>query len=244
MVTIQGVADIRLSQREKNELYYERWRGVERPRGSFIPAMINVRLNYVDTYAITPYTAWAPNQVAQRYWRANGAFDPDLTGGGHQPRWYDQLSSMYGATMVMDSDIHVHIVPNTTANFGTALFFLAAMPLNWSPSNTASPYEFQEMPNEYPCDRGEMSVGFGQWDAQLKLHRGWNIEDYDPTETATHAFGNRTNWQADTGANPLNQMVYGIWGFNATAPVIGGLAIKAMISYNIVFAMPLFIPQS
>lgn len=63
------------------------------PRGIFgLPEDINTVLRYVDTYTLTSST----NAVAKQSMRMNSLHDPDSTGVGHQPLYYDQLSSIYG----------------------------------------------------------------------------------------------------------------------------------------------------
>lgn len=38
----------------------------------------------------------AGNQAVVHRWRLNGMFDPNQTGAGHQPRFFDQLTPLYG----------------------------------------------------------------------------------------------------------------------------------------------------
>lgn len=47
--------------------------------------------------------------------RANQLYDPDFTGTGHQPRFFDQLAAIYRVYRVMGSKIRVQYVPTTPA---------------------------------------------------------------------------------------------------------------------------------
>jgi len=40
---------------------------------------------------------------------ANGMYDPDLTGGGHQPMYFDQMSALYNHYVVIGSKIRVTV---------------------------------------------------------------------------------------------------------------------------------------
>ncbi len=74
---------------------YNRWRSTYKARWARIavgtPAKKMVKLRYCDTISINP----AAGLTASHYFRANGMFDPDRTGAGHQPLYYDQLITMY-----------------------------------------------------------------------------------------------------------------------------------------------------
>lgn len=56
------------------------------------PSYQFVKLNYSYTGAEMALATFTVNRVV---YRLNGMFDPDLTGAGHQPYYYDQWSAMY-----------------------------------------------------------------------------------------------------------------------------------------------------
>ena len=62
--------------------------------------------------ALTPGAA-----VASYVFRGNSLYDPDYTGTGHQPRYYDQLTPIYGRYKVLSSAITVEMI-NGAANSG------------------------------------------------------------------------------------------------------------------------------
>ncbi len=64
------------------------------------------RLTYVTDQI--PVTSVTPNITGIYQFVCNGMFDPDLTGGGHQPFYYDQLSEFYKRYRVISSTISVH----------------------------------------------------------------------------------------------------------------------------------------
>jgi len=46
---------------------------------------------------------------------ANGMYDPDFTGGGHQPSYFDTLSAVYQHWVVLASNIRVRFTPQVAA---------------------------------------------------------------------------------------------------------------------------------
>lgn len=57
-----------------------------------------VQLEYNSQLDFTPVTA-AFNSI--NVWRANSIFDPDFTGAGDQPLYYDQYAALYGQYQVL-----------------------------------------------------------------------------------------------------------------------------------------------
>ena len=69
------------------------------------------KLLYSDNRVITPTAAAATAYV----YSANGLYDPDITGAGHQPMSFDQLIGMYEHYTVQSGKITVNFV-NENAN--------------------------------------------------------------------------------------------------------------------------------
>ncbi len=61
-----------------------------------------VKLRYTEIIAINP---GAGGSVGTHVYSANGMFDPNITGIGHQPRGFDQLMSLYDHYTVIQSGI-------------------------------------------------------------------------------------------------------------------------------------------
>lgn len=81
------------------------------PLSGFPPAR-TVRLRYVEEISLNSPTAG----VAYHMFSANGMYDPNVTGTGHQPRGFDQNMVMYDHYTVTDSKITILPASNTTVN--------------------------------------------------------------------------------------------------------------------------------
>lgn len=66
-----------------------------------------VRLRYVDNFALNPSLTTPATAV----FRANGMYDPDASGGGHQPLGYDQFSVLYDHARVIGAKMTVTFFP-------------------------------------------------------------------------------------------------------------------------------------
>ena len=57
-----------------------------------MPEKFQSKLRYSTKFTLNPA---ASTNVVQHVFSANGLYDPDITGVGHQPRGFDQLMSLY-----------------------------------------------------------------------------------------------------------------------------------------------------
>lgn len=72
------------------------------------PRQLTIRHKYVQSFTLTGTTG----SYATQFFRCNGMFDPDHTGTGHQPMYYDTAKAIYRHFCVTKSNIKV------TAAFG------------------------------------------------------------------------------------------------------------------------------
>ncbi len=66
------------------------------------PKQTTVKLRYITRLNLSPASA---GLTAHHSFRANGPFDPDQTGIGHQPQGYDQWSAFYNHYVVLKARI-------------------------------------------------------------------------------------------------------------------------------------------
>lgn len=73
------------------------------------PEVLRTTLRYQDVYSLQSATGSAD----QRIFRLNSLYDPDYSGGGHQPLYFDQLAAIYSSYRVRYSKLHVSFLPLT-----------------------------------------------------------------------------------------------------------------------------------
>lgn len=86
---------------------------------TLIKNRIVTKLKYVDIVTVDSAAA----SIASHVFRANDAFDPDLTGGGHSPLGYNQYALLYNNKRVLSSTIkitpiHMDLADATPCVFG------------------------------------------------------------------------------------------------------------------------------
>lgn len=85
--------------------------GVDGHRIFGFPNSIITKLRYCDNIALTGTSGARGVNV----FAANGLYDPDITGVGHQPMYYDNYTAIYDQYVVIGSKITVHF-SSTTAS--------------------------------------------------------------------------------------------------------------------------------
>lgn len=111
------------------------------PRRTPVPATMNCVLKYMDNVTIDAGTG-TPGQYK---YAANGLYDPNVTGAGHQPRGFDQLMGLYQRYTVMASSIKITVALNDV-NENKGIGYLGVFPCNvLSPAFTDFP-DYWEQP--------------------------------------------------------------------------------------------------
>jgi len=87
------------------------------------PRTVIRKLRYVTRITIAPGVGGA---AGNHFFKANGMFDPDSTGVGHQPLGFDQYMSMYDHFKVLKSKCTISSVTgNTDANGNSIIYALS-----------------------------------------------------------------------------------------------------------------------
>jgi hypothetical protein len=102
-------------------------------------------LRYADTVLLTSTSGG----TAFYQFRANSCFDPDLTGTGHQPRYYDQLCTSVGPYQtyrVLSSTVRLCIPPSSSHQWNIAAGFSDNSSLSGVISGAGAALSFAEYP--------------------------------------------------------------------------------------------------
>lgn len=71
-----------------------------------LPTKTTVSLRYVEGIDLAPGAAGAP---AKYVWRCNGPYDPNYTGVGHQPMFWDMYAGLYNHCVVSSAKMSVKV---------------------------------------------------------------------------------------------------------------------------------------
>lgn len=80
--------------------------------GSIVPDRLRTKLKYTELFSITSTSG----AIIQQKMSGNGAFDPNITGSGHQPQGFDQYSALYQRYICRGSSIKVTVNSNTAGS--------------------------------------------------------------------------------------------------------------------------------
>lgn len=161
---------------------------------------------------------------------ANGLFDPDITGVGHQPLGFDQMMTFFHNYTVLNCRIRVNI-HNADVNY-PQIWGIAA------DGDSAPPTSAQQY-----IEQGEMvysmtsPLGDGQTVGELsKMVSIKGFSGKDPR--------NDMDWSGDSTSNP-NDIVY-LHVFTSTIQSVDGAAqtLQVLLEYDTLFSEPKTVPQS
>lgn len=88
-----------------------------RMRGGGFSDIVRTKLRYVQQFTVTGAA------FANRFFRGNSCYDPDQTGTGHQPMFFDQYIAVYGKYRVLASAVKIQVM-----NSGNASTYVVILP--------------------------------------------------------------------------------------------------------------------
>lgn len=160
--------------------------------------------------------------AAGHVFSANGCYDPDITGGGHQPIGFDQLMALYDHYTVVGAKIRCHF-----QNKDTSYPQFCAIAVRDSPTLSTDTREIVE--NGY-VTMGHLAV-FGTGGDKASL----------ATSVDVAKFLGRTNVLSDSqlkgssAANPGEQLYFHLYGFPTEGVDSNIITINCVIDYDVVF---------
>lgn len=173
------------------------------PRTIGFPEVYHTRLRYTDILSLTQGTVGVPNLYK---FSANGCYDPDITGTGHQPKFFDQFAALYSRYRVIGSKISVKFATKQTDNTSTPPIMVGIVPID-AADGTSSFSGITAVTETRQCRYKEISASMTA-----------------KATTVTHTFSNKqlerkffdredNNRMASTliSANPTNQIYYYIF---------------------------------
>lgn len=199
-----------------------------------MPAKKLVKLKYVDNIELNP-GAGAP---VTHYFSANGMFDPNITGVGHQPLYFDQWMSNYEHYQVIGSSIRITQMPTSGTEKTPALWGCIL------DNNTTFSYTTVEQVVEANQGKGKFRMG------SASALTGYNHKGQNPRMirkfSAKKFLGDLSDkHEGSATSNPTDQGFFGIWcGSPANTSAPQPLQFMVEISYIALLKEAKFVAQS
>lgn len=166
------------------------------PIGGF-PKNKMVKLRYVSECVVT-----CSGLSNSHSFSANGMYDPDITGGGHQPKAFDEWMAVYNHYNVVGSKVSVKLVSPHGADGYI-----------WGVTRTPSPNQLQSklltycLENRYT--RGYRAIGINPGQRAL-ANRPFTAKYSQKSQFGQNS-SQKTNLTGDAGANPAEQSYFEVW---------------------------------
>lgn len=203
-------------------------------KGPTFSAQQMVKLNYVETISLNPATGL----VADYVFSANGMYDPNITGTGHQPLGFDQWMTFYDHYTVIGAKIsatwHSAGDTNTSQNAGYVGIVLADAAT--SLSGTAIDYIIEQGKTSYKpfgeSNSGNAIVTVSRRSSTKKFFGRSDIMD-------------NSDLRGSASGNPTEQYYFHLWA----APVAPSFDPELMyatvkIQYIAILTEPKLLAQS
>lgn len=167
-----------------------------------MPEMNLVKLRYCTSLNLNP----AAGLMTSHYFSANGMFDPDISGIGHQPLFFDQYMASYDHFRVLEAEIKVTQLPEATDGSVTPVLWGIVTDDNTS-LTYGSPAELIE---SNQSNKGKFRIG-------SQVANANHTSGKNPVITVRcdlkKFFGGDLNSTHDgtKAANPTDQAYFGVW---------------------------------
>lgn len=173
------------------------------PIGGF-PKRKLVRFRYVQEKTIDAGIA----PIGVQVFRANGMFDPDLTGTGHQPSnfdvWINSASGIYDHFTVLGSKITVSPVQSGQGSNSPGAYFGILL----SDSGTrASSMTIEEIMENKLCKFSRVPVGIATGYNRNTLTRGFSAKKFFGRKNSSSIIGD-VQMRGSASADPTEQAFY------------------------------------
>lgn len=179
--------------------------------GFGFPKTLKMKHRYVETIRLVS-SSGVP--AFQRF-RANGIYDPNQTGVGHQPMYYDQCALLYNHWKVIGSKISVKFVPTLSTTVPQHVGILADDDTN----NSSIVTTLQEQ-----TDTRKSAIAWAPGKPTTLTNKFSARKIYGP------GIGGNTRLEGDTTADPTEQFYFTI--FNAPLDNATGVGVDCIVTID------------
>lgn len=156
---------------------------------------------------------------------ANGTYDPDLTIGGHQPRGFDQMMSLYDHNTVIGSKITITAI-NTSSTI-TGCLGLLVSDNNTTFTSTSDVLEYRN------AKIGHLSV-LGSGQERITLMHKCNPSKFVSISKPL----SEDTLKNSSSANATEDVIYHLIAWNSQGATLGTIECTVRIEYDVIFTEP------
>lgn len=177
-----------------------------------IPAIKRCQLVYCENIFVT-----LASGVYDYIFSCNGMYDPNITGTGHQPMYFDQLMALYNHYTVHSSTLEFQPLWSDTTN--------RAMIVGMYIDDVASPPGFS---NDYGERPGAKQLAYQMDGNTLPIMRlAWNAE-----RAFGKVYSSNASFRGNSSSNPAEQQYYCLQ-FTEPTGGAGSFAFRVKITFNV-----------
>jgi len=207
-------------------------------RNPLFPISVRKRgqLYYASALGLTAPTS---GNAVTYFFTANGMFDVDITGTGHQPLGFDQMMLMYDQYTVINTSIVVsfNVGPGLTVNAGIALY----------PDTTGltNPSQLVENGLMRYITLTSGSNTFQNQRMRTSVHLSCDVCRYFGRRGA-RAILNDGDLFGTATSNPVEQVYYGIsaWQISPDGSTTTAIGFDVLISFDVIYWEPRKLTES
>lgn len=170
------------------------------------------------------------------FFSANGLFDPDFTGAGHQPMGWDQMMLMYEQATCVSSKITVNAINASAANV------YASFGLYLSPDTTSITSVPRLMENGYLKYKHLSPITTQASLGRLSLN--CDVSAYFGLQKSKRSLVGDVELYTTAAANPTEQVYFVVLAFDPTAVNAVTVDFNVNIEYEVIFWEPRKLTQS
>jgi len=197
------------------------------------PAILQLKHRAKLLYQASPLISPTATASTAYVFTANGLYDPDISGSGHQPMSFDQLMGMYEHYTVQYGKITVDFVNETVGESG-----FVGIGLFPDASIETSPAKLLE---NGMLRYAYIAKATGDSKAHVQLTIPFNIAKINGRPESI--VGDEL-YRGDVASNPTEQTYLHVFGFNVASAGTINIRANCLIEYDATFTEPRKLAQS
>lgn len=223
----------------RRKTYYKKRRGrrgrrINKIPRTIIPYKVVRTLPYQTDVVIVPGANLTPGH---KVFTLNGLYDPDISGGGHQPRGFDQYcgledsNAFYRHYVVLGVKATVHFAMSSDAGIGRV-----GMQVRDSVNLPLKPTDYLESANQRSTKLSPLSSGGGVRTLTMK----WSAKQWFGKPNVT----TERDLQGSSATNPGEQAYLHVWCDGNGTSNLPTIRADVRLSYLVMFKSPIVPAES